>query len=92
MTTPSTATRLCSRTATTVSPPHLAEGLDVRLTHVVERVQWTPDGVAVTTDYGTVTADTAVITVPVGVLQSDDFVIEPPLPDPIAGRPQPARR
>ena len=38
-----------------------------------------------TTDYGTVTADTAVITVPVGVLQSDDFVIEPPLPEPIAG-------
>jgi monoamine oxidase len=64
---------------------HLAEGLDVRLTHVVERVQWTADGVAVTTDYGTVTGDTAVITVPVGVLQSDDFVVEPPLPEPVAG-------
>ena len=64
---------------------HLAEGLAVRLTHVVERVQWTADGVEVTTDYGTVTADTAVITVPVGVLQSDDFVIEPPLPEPVAG-------
>jgi monoamine oxidase len=65
--------------------PHLAVKLDVRLTHVVDRVQWTAEGVDVTTDYGTVTADTAVITVPAGVLQSDAFVIEPPLPEPIAG-------
>ena len=66
-------------------PSHLAEGLNVRLTHVVERVEWSEDGVTVTTDYGTVTADNAIITVPVGVLQSDDFVIEPPLPEPVAG-------
>jgi monoamine oxidase len=65
-------------------PSHLAEGLEVRLTHVVERVEWSTDAVAVTSDFGTVTADNAVITVPVGVLQSADFVIEPPLPGVVA--------
>jgi monoamine oxidase len=64
---------------------HLADGLTVRLTHIVERVQWSPDRVTVTTDFGTVTADNVVITVPVGVLQSEEFVIEPPLPEPVAG-------
>ena len=68
-----------------VLPRRLAEGLDVRLTHDVERVRWTSDGVEVTSDYGTVTADTAIVTVPVGVLQSPEFAIEPPLPDPVAG-------
>ncbi|MET0780738.1 MAG: NAD(P)/FAD-dependent oxidoreductase [Microbacterium sp.] len=66
-------------------PSHLAEGLDVRLTHVVSRVEWSGDVVAVTTDFGTLTADSAIVTVPVGVLQSEDFVIAPPLPEPIAG-------
>ena len=66
-------------------PRRLAEGIDIRLIHVVSRVQWSPEGVVVTTDHGAFSADTAIVTVPVGVLQSDDFVIEPPLPDPVAG-------
>ena len=66
-------------------PSRMAEGLDIRLTHVVRQVRWSSDGVVVTTDRGTLTADSAVITVPVGVLQSDEFVIEPPLPEPVAG-------
>ncbi|GAA5096982.1 FAD-dependent oxidoreductase [Microbacterium yannicii] len=66
-------------------PRRLAEGLDIRLIHVVSRVQWSAEGVVVTTDHGTFSADTAVVTVPVGVLQSEDFVIEPALPDPVAG-------
>ena len=66
-------------------PRRLAEGLDIRLTHVVDHVVWSPDGVTVTTDRGRFSADDTVITVPVGVLQSDDFVIDPPLPDPVAG-------
>ncbi|WP_347346428.1 NAD(P)/FAD-dependent oxidoreductase, partial [Microbacterium sp.] len=66
-------------------PAHLAEGLDVRLGHVVSRVQWSVDGVAVTTDRGTLTADAAVVTVPVGVLRSEGFVVDPPLPEPVAG-------
>lgn len=66
-------------------PRRLAEGIDIRLIHVVSRVQWSAEGVVVTTDHGAFSADTAVVTVPVGVLQSDDFVIEPPLPEPVAG-------
>ncbi|MGC5222687.1 flavin monoamine oxidase family protein [Micromonospora sp. DT81.3] len=63
----------------------LAAGLEVRVQHVVSRVRRAADGVTVTTDRGIFTADTAVVTVPVGVLQSEDFVIEPPLPEPNAG-------
>jgi len=66
-------------------PAHLAEGLDIRLAHVVSRVQWSADGVTVTTDRGTMTANAAIVTVPVGVLQSRDFEIDPPLPSPVAG-------
>ena len=66
-------------------PERLAVGLDVRLEHVVSRVQWSADGVTVSTDRGDFTAATAVVTVPVGVLQSPDFVVEPPLPDSVAG-------
>ncbi len=66
-------------------PEHLADGLDVRLGHVVSRVQWSAHGVTVITDHGILTADTAVVTVPVGVLQSDEFVVTPPLPEPVAG-------
>ncbi|WP_439592430.1 flavin monoamine oxidase family protein [Microbacterium sp.] len=65
-------------------PTHLAEGLDVRLEHVVSRVAWSGDGVVVTTDRGEFAAADAVVTVPVGVLQSSDFVIDPPLPEPNA--------
>ncbi|MGO4103732.1 flavin monoamine oxidase family protein [Leifsonia sp. YAF41] len=66
-------------------PARLAAGLDVRLEHVVSHVQWSAEGVAVTTDRGTLTAGSVVVTVPIGVLQSDDFVIEPPLPEPLMG-------
>jgi monoamine oxidase len=66
-------------------PTRLAEGLDVRLLHVVRHVQWSHDGVVVTTDHGALAADTAVVTVPVGVLRSDALVLEPRLPEPVAG-------
>lgn len=65
-------------------PQHLATGLDVRLEQVVSRVDWRDDGVTVSTDRGAFTAANAIVTVPVGVLQSDDFVIDPPLPEPNA--------
>lgn len=67
-----------------VLPRRLAEGLEIRLTHEVSRVRWDASGVVVDTDHGTVGADDAIVTVPVGVLQSDDFVIEPALPEPVA--------
>jgi monoamine oxidase len=68
-----------------VLPRRLADGLDIRLIHVVTRVQWSTDGVVVTTDHGAFAGDTVVVTVPVGVLRSDEFVIEPALPEPVAG-------
>lgn len=63
---------------------HLAASLDVRLEHVASHVRWSADGVSVTTDHGVFTAATAVITVPVGVLRSADFTIEPALPGAVA--------
>lgn len=66
-------------------PARLADGLDVRLEHVVSRVTWSPGGVVVTTDRGAFSGAAVVVTVPVGVLKSDDFVIEPPLPEPVSG-------
>lgn len=65
-------------------PENLATELDVRLEHVVSRVVWSEGTVAVSTAQGEFVAGTAVVTVPVGVLRSDDFTIEPPLPDPVA--------
>ncbi|WES65126.1 NAD(P)/FAD-dependent oxidoreductase [Microbacter sp. GSS18] len=66
-------------------PAHLAEGIDVRLEHVVSRVQWASGGATVTSDRGVFSAGTVVVTVPVGILKSDDFVIEPTLPEPVSG-------
>ena len=63
---------------------HIAHGLDIRLSHVVSRVQWAPEGVTVSTDRGGFSADTAIVTVPVGVLQAGGIVIDPPLPPVVA--------
>ncbi|OZD10352.1 amine oxidase [Rhodococcus sp. 06-235-1A] len=63
----------------------LTEGLDVRLGHVVTRVHWGDDGVVVTTAAGSFSADRAVVTVPIGVLKSSDFTVEPSLPEPVSG-------
>ncbi len=73
-------------------------GLDVRLEHVVNRVEWAARtqagddgngetgsaGVRVSSSRGVFTAAQAIVTVPVGVLQSGDFTIEPALPSPVA--------
>jgi monoamine oxidase len=63
---------------------HLADGLDVRLEHEVTRVRWTPDGGTAETAHGSFSAGRIVVTVPIGVLTSPDFVIDPPLPEPHA--------
>ena len=60
---------------------HLATGLDVRLEHEVSRVHWSEDGVVVSTNLGEFSAARAVVTVPIGVLKSDAFSIEPALPE-----------
>lgn len=62
-----------------VLPERLAQGLDVRLDHVVTAVDWT-DGVLVHTGRGVFAGDTAVVTLPVGVLRSGAVDIVPPLP------------
>lgn len=66
-------------------PKHLGAGLDIRLGHDVSQIRWATDGVAVIGGYGTLHADSVVVTVPVGVLRSDDLVIDPPLPEPVSG-------
>ena len=63
----------------------LAEGLDVRLNHIVTRVDWTPQGATVSTSDESFTASQAIITVPVGVLKSSSFTIDPALPEPLSG-------
>ncbi|GAA2465666.1 flavin monoamine oxidase family protein [Agromyces soli] len=68
-----------------VLPARLAEGLDVRLEHAVTHVEWADGGILVRCGEERFTADTAIVTVPVGVLKSDGFRIEPPLPEPVAG-------
>lgn len=58
----------------------LAADIDVRLNHIVTGVRWSSGGVTVHSDHGDFSADQVIITVPIGVLHSDDFSIEPPLP------------
>lgn len=62
----------------------LADGLDVRLDHVVTRVQWDADGVVVVCAGAQFAARSAIVTVPIGVLKGGDLVVEPPLPAPVA--------
>lgn len=60
-------------------PENLAHGLDIRRAHTVTGIDWS-DGIRVRTPHGTFHADSAVVTVPVGVLKSGAIEIEPPLP------------
>ncbi|MFT4837679.1 MAG: polyamine oxidase [Nonlabens sp.] len=60
---------------------HLADGLDITTSAVVDRVTLTDDGrarVAAGTD--TWEADAVIVTVPLGVLQHDVISFDPPLP------------
>ena len=59
----------------------LAEGLDVRLGHVVRKVAWNDSGVTVTTSQETFDADFAVVTLPHGVLKAGYVAFSPPLPE-----------
>ncbi len=58
----------------------LADGLDIRQGCVVQEIDWM-DGVRIRAEAGeTYTAEAAVITLPLGVLQSDRVGFMPPLP------------
>ena len=82
---PSRVTRSSSPTATTSSRCGSPPASTIWLEHAVHRVHWSDQGVTLEGDRGDVTADRAVLTVPVGVLKSAAFTIEPPLPEPVAG-------
>lgn len=57
----------------------LADGLDIRLGHVVTRIDG--DIGRVTTDQGVFEADKVLVTLPVGVLKAATVRFEPPLPE-----------
>ncbi len=67
----------------------LAAGLDVRLEHAAARVAragaaGVESGVVVETGRGSFSARHAVVTVPIGVLQSQRLTFDPPLPEGVA--------
>ncbi|PQZ93852.1 amine oxidase [Arthrobacter sp. MYb227] len=62
---------------------NLAAGLDIRLGHEVNRVEWSSQGVTVHANHGGFSADRVVVTVPIGILKSADFVFSPALPEPL---------
>lgn len=60
---------------------HLARGLDIRLNTVIDSVEWGPNGVRIRSTSGeTHIADSAVITLPVGVLKAGVVTFSPELP------------
>ena len=61
-------------------PKKLAEGLDIKLSHVVSLIEYSEAGVNVVTDKGNFTADRVIITLPLGVLKSGGVKFSPELP------------
>lgn len=59
---------------------HLAQGIDVRLAHVVKEIWWQESEVGVRTTDGDFVADRVVITLPLGVLRHNDVRFIPELP------------
>jgi len=59
---------------------YVARGLDVRTGSIVTHVRYGAGGVTVTTSTATYTAARAIVTLPLGVLQSGGVVFDPPLP------------
>ncbi len=57
-----------------------AEGLDIRLSTVVQGIAYGDDGVAVTTDKGAFEGDYVVCSLPLGVLKAKSVTFDPPLP------------
>lgn len=59
---------------------HVASGLDIRLQHVVSHIGRSAGGVTVRTNRGDFSAELAVVTLPLGVLQAHQVTFTPPLP------------
>ncbi|MDX2176597.1 MAG: FAD-dependent oxidoreductase [Candidatus Sumerlaeia bacterium] len=60
---------------------HLADGVDVRLSHRVAAVRQGGDRVQVETDRGTFEGDRCLVTLPLGVLAAGSVAFDPPLPE-----------
>jgi monoamine oxidase len=60
---------------------HVAEGLDIQLSQVVNSIAYSEDGVVVTTDKGTFESTYAVVTLPLGVLKAGKVKFNPALPE-----------
>ncbi|MGW8390785.1 flavin monoamine oxidase family protein [Pseudoduganella sp. HUAS MS19] len=60
---------------------HLAHGIDIKLKHQVKSVAYHDSGVSLDTSHGAFQADYAVITLPLGVLQSGSVRFFPSLPE-----------
>lgn len=58
----------------------LAEGLDIRLNHIVRRVEYSSEGARVGTNHGAFEAKAVLVAVPLGVLKQNIITFEPPLP------------
>ena len=58
----------------------VADGLDVRLSQPVQRIDWQPNSVTVQTQQATFTADNVIIAVPLGVLKAGSIRFAPDLP------------
>jgi monoamine oxidase len=61
-------------------PKKLAEGLDIKLNHVVSAIEYSDAGVNISTNQGPFTADRVIITLPLGVLKSGSITFSPELP------------
>jgi len=64
-----------------VIPEFLAKGVPVDLGQTVSRVEWGPKQAVVTTDKAVHTADSVLITLPLGVLKSGKIDFSPGLPE-----------
>ncbi len=58
----------------------LAQGLEIRLEHIVQSVEYNDAGVTVTTDQGVFRGDRVIVTLPVGVLKKGSVTFTPELP------------
>ncbi|TWB21895.1 monoamine oxidase [Nitrospirillum amazonense] len=59
----------------------MARDVKIILSSPVSRIDWSGSGVRVTTPKGVVSADAAIITVPISVLASGGVTFDPPLPE-----------
>ena len=58
----------------------IAEGLDIRLSTKVQKIEYGDDGVTVATDQGEFEGDYVVCSLPLGVLKAGTVEFDPPLP------------